>query len=237
MQPIERRSVIDTAVEQLRGHILSGAMAIGSKFLTEKEISERLSIGRSTVREALRLLEAAGFIEIRPGRGAFVVRTDENDLGPLSTWFAKHASEVADYVEVRMAVEPLAVRVMIDRARPDEIAAIAAVHEEFLEAAREQDAVRLARLDERFHELIVRATHNGLLISIIGTISITYLEYRLKAFAYKQNIDHAVHFHAEILDCIRRKDATGAEAAMQSHLRSSLEDIVAADSSIASRQF
>lgn len=236
MQPIERRSLIDTAVEQLRAYILSGELPVGAKFLTEKEIGERLSIGRSTVREALRLLEAAGFIENRPGRGAFVLRTDDDDVSPLTAWFARHATEVADYVEVRLAIEPLAVRLMIDRARAEEIAAIEATHAEFLQAAREQDAVRLARLDERFHELIVRATHNALLIRIIETISVTYFEYRLKSLAYKQNIDHAVQFHAEILGFIQSKDKSGAEAAMQRHLRSSLEDIVAADAAIITRR-
>jgi GntR family transcriptional repressor for pyruvate dehydrogenase complex len=237
MQPIERRSVIDTAVEQLRAHILSGEIPVGAKFLTEKEIGEQLSIGRSTVREALRLLEAAGFIEIKPGRGAFVVRTDDDDVGPLSAWFAKHATEVADYVEVRMAIEPLAARAMIDRGRADEIAMIEATHDEFLAAARDQDAVRLARLDERFHELIVRATHNILLIRIMELISVTYFEFRLKSFSYKQNIDHAVQFHGELLTAIQLRDAARAEDAMQRHLRCSFEDIVVSDSSTTTRAF
>lgn len=235
MQPIARTSVIDSAVEQLREYILSGEIPVGAKFLTEKEIGKRLSIGRSTVREALRLLEAAGFVEIHPGRGAFVLRTDDNDVGPLSAWFAKHANEVTDYVEVRMAVEPLAVRLMIDRAHPDEIAELDRLHAEFLKAAGEQEAMPLARLDERFHELIVRATHNMLLIRIIGTISVVYFEYRLKSFQYKQNIDHAVRAHSEILSRIHSKDSNGAEKAMQRHLNGSLKDIAAADASIAVR--
>jgi GntR family transcriptional repressor for pyruvate dehydrogenase complex len=87
-----------------------------------------LSVGRSTVREALRIMEAMGFIEIRPGRGAFVLRNAEDDLSPLAAWFAEHATEVRDYVEVRMAIEPLAMRLMVDRATPEEIAGIEAVH-------------------------------------------------------------------------------------------------------------
>jgi len=226
MKPIERRSIIDSVVDQLKDFVLSGEVTIGDKFLTEKEISEKLSVGRSTVREALRIMEAMGFIEIRPGRGAFVVRNSEDDLSPLGAWFAKHATEVRDYVEVRMAIEPLAMRLMIDRATPEEIAAIETVHADFLVAAKEQDAIKLARTDERFHELIVKATHNILLVQIIEVISVVYLEYRLKAFAYRENIEHAEKYHTAILKSIKNKNQAAGERSMREHLQCSLDDIM-----------
>jgi GntR family transcriptional regulator, transcriptional repressor for pyruvate dehydrogenase complex len=226
MKPIERKSIIDSVVDQLKGYVLSGEIATGDKFLTEKEISDKLSVGRSTVREALRIMEAMGFIEIRPGRGAFVLRNSEDDLSPLGAWFAKHATEVRDYVEVRMAIETLAMRLMVDRATPEEISAIEAVHANFLVAAKAQDTISLARNDERFHELIVKATHNILLTQIIEVISVAYLEYRLKAFAFRENIQHAEKFHSAILKSIKNKNQSAGERSMREHLQCSLDDIM-----------
>ena len=199
MRPVERVSVIDDVAEQLKDLILSGEIAVGDKFLTEKEISASLRVGRSTVREALRILTAMGFIEIRPGKGAFVAKKKEDDLFALSTWFRRHQPELTDYMEVRMAVEPLALRLAIQRASTEEVADIAAIHDSFVTAVAAQDTIKMAIYDEHFHSAIVKASHNRLLVAINESVTDLLSEYRARAFAVTGNAAHAVDPHARIL--------------------------------------
>ena len=79
MQPIQRTSVTAQAIEQIKKSLFSGEYQPGDKLSTETELSAALGVGRSTVREAIRTLEAMGYVELRPGRGAFVRITREED--------------------------------------------------------------------------------------------------------------------------------------------------------------
>lgn len=225
MKPVERMSIIDNVAAQLKDHITSGEVAVGDKFFTEKEISATLQVGRSTVRESLRLLEAMGFIEKRVGKGAFVAKTREDEPDGLYQWFASHEPELNDIMEVRMAIEPLAVRLAIERGTSEEIEEIEAIHDSFVEAVERNDLLALASCDERFHSLIVRASHSKLLIAIGESMARCLLEYRTRSFAVRKNVRNALLPHRKILDAIKSKDVKQGMRVIQEHLRISLEDI------------
>ncbi|RYD02051.1 hypothetical protein N752_26735 [Desulforamulus aquiferis] len=71
-KPIKAKKIYEEIVEQIKGMITSGELNAGDKLVPERELAERLQVGRSAVREAYRALEAIGLIEIRPGEGTFV---------------------------------------------------------------------------------------------------------------------------------------------------------------------
>ena len=225
MKPVEKVSIIDDVAAQMKDYILSGEVEVGDKFLTEKEISSRLAVGRSTVRESLRLLEAMGYIEMRAGKGAFVAKTSEDDPDVLYRWFASHEPELIDVMEVRMAIEPLAVRLAAARGTAEEIEEIGRAHDNFVQALEKNDVLGLASSDELFHELIVRASHNRLLIAINKSVAKCLIEYRTRSFAVKQNMKNALAPHRAILENLLKKNADEAMRVMQEHLAISLKDI------------
>lgn len=72
------------------------------------ELCQRLGVGRGTVREAFRLLQAKGVVEIKPGRGAFVAENPaERDIGAID-WLVENERELRDSIEIRTALEPMA---------------------------------------------------------------------------------------------------------------------------------
>ena len=77
MQAIDKVSVVQQAVEQLKTYISSNDLEVGQKLPTEKELCAQLAIGRGSLREALRILAATGYVSQQPGRGAFVMRTKD----------------------------------------------------------------------------------------------------------------------------------------------------------------
>ena len=87
MSGIARVPVMQQVVDNMKNYISSDAVEPGQKLPTEKEWCEKLDVGRGTVREAFRVLEAKGLIEIRPGRGAFVSDIkafDQDEIVPVS---------------------------------------------------------------------------------------------------------------------------------------------------------
>src|SRR5678816_3471302 len=81
--PARRLRTLDDVSGQLRSAILAGEIPEGARLPGERELAERFEVGRPTVREALRSLEALGIVEIRPGRagGAYAARPSEATLG------------------------------------------------------------------------------------------------------------------------------------------------------------
>lgn len=225
MRSINRLSITDQAVQQIKSEILSGKYRIGDRLQTEKDLCKQLEIGRSTVREALRMLKALGFIEIKQGKGAFIIKVSEDSDEKIRDWFSKNKIELIDFIQVRMSLEPLAVRLVIERASDEQIANMTRILELFENATDSGNALDLALLDEAFHTAIAEASGNNLLIMLNQTIAEFFREYRVRSFSVKKNIKNALEPHRNIMRAIKERKSEEAAQAMLDHLRLSLVDI------------
>ncbi len=225
MRSISRLSITDQAVQQIKNEILSGAYKIGDRIPTEKDLCQQLGVGRSTVREALRMLKALGFIEVKQGKGAFIIKTSEDSDEKIRDWFSKNKIELIDFIQVRMSLEPLAVRLFIERASDEQINNIDRILVLFENATESGNALDLALLDEAFHTAIAEASGNNLLIMLNRTIVEFFREYRVRSFAVKKNIKNALEPHRKIMQAIRARDSDAAAQAMVDHLKLSMTDI------------
>src|ERR1700684_2114108 len=129
-------SMKDAIVSQLREEIASGTIALGEK-LSEARLAQRFGVSRMPVREALKELEAAGFVAIEHRRGTFVRRLSRR--------------EILDLYEVREAVECMAARLCADRAANDIVARLDEVMSAMGAAAQSGDAEGYIATDERLH--------------------------------------------------------------------------------------
>lgn len=204
--------------------ILSGEVGVGKKLPTEMELRERFGVGRSSVREAIRTLQAIGLVEIRPGTGAFVAAQDQSQR-TIHEWFVEKETELDELMEVRLAIEPAAVRLAAQRATTAEVAEIDNIHRQFLAAVAENDAVRLAALDEAYHRSIMRASHNKMLAKMSDLVADALRDYRARSFTVSELLKNAVGPHSDILKALQNGDSELGSAAMETHLDISLEDI------------
>lgn len=225
MKPIEKTTITDLVVANIKDLITSGDIPVNEKLPTENEICRQLNVGRSTVREAFRVLQAMGYVKMYPGRGAFVAKTKEDNQASIINWFVEHELQLTDFMEVRAAIETLGVKLAVLKATEKEIQAIEKVLISF-ENALENDAIeKLPLLDEAFHNSIIKATHNNLLIPINQKVSDAFMTYRTMSFAVKGNAINALGPHREIFDALKRRDVEKAISAMNKHIDISLRDI------------
>jgi GntR family transcriptional repressor for pyruvate dehydrogenase complex len=222
--PARRVRSLDDVSLQIRDAILSGEIAAGARLPNERELAERFQVGRPTVREALRSLEALGIVEIRPGRsgGAYATRPSEATLGTaLSTLVSLEGASAQELAEFRISFEAENAWWAAQRADDDDVASLEELVAETRRLVKQTGAdwTPLTDADARWHEALARATKNRLRIGI----SLGLHEPRLrqapalsKAHArYARTIPTAL---AKITRAVRTHDADAARTAMLEHV-------------------
>lgn len=214
----ERISAVQQVEASLRKYIMSDEIQIGDKLPTEKKLCADFGVGRGTIREAIRLLQAKGLVELRPSRGAFVLQKHETSQEDLMDWFHTNEFELRDLNDIRIAIEPLAVKLAIQRSSNDEIRNLREIHQKAVAAAQEQDIPLLARLDEVFHCYIFECARNKPLADINKKIVTSLAAFRSKTFHIPRNVQNFIPSHAAILDAFEKRDVNMGQANMIAHL-------------------
>jgi len=236
MEPIKRVPVVQQVEDRIRTLIDEQAYRPGQKLPPEMELCQTLSVGRGTVREAFRLLQAKGIVEIKPGRGAFVAETPVIPNITAIDWLVENERDLRNFLDVRRALEPLAARRMAEQCREDDVETLEEIHRSFLAAIEEGDAGRSARLDERFHSAIVERCGNHLMIEINTRVCAGIRTFRSKTFQVEQNVRNAARSHSNVMNAILARDADQAELEMRAHLDKVQEDLTRSVSSPSRRE-
>lgn len=218
MDTIEKVSVVQQVEQQLRDYIQGNSVNIGDKLPTEKQLCESFNVGRGTVREAIRLLQAQGFVEIRPGRGAFVLQKREAQKEDIANWFHLNECEVRDLIDIRVALEPLAVKLAIQRCTEEDVARLVSIHRQSVEAGAAKDIAAMARCDEQFHTAIFEFSRNKPLLDICKKINSGLTMFRSKTFFIEHNIQNMVNAHAAVVDAFCKRDIELGQSSMTMHI-------------------
>lgn len=210
----------DVLADQLRQRIRSGALREGQSLPTERELVAQTGLSRTSVREALRILEVEGLIEIRPGRmgGSRVRRPAGDELTrhlELFIWGRNIGFE--DLHDVREALEALGAEGAARRRTDADLAELEA-RTEAVEAAV-GDIDRYLEANIAWHLSVVRASRNELLISIINVLSNAIHEATaIEAFDSPEVREATLKIHRSILAAIRDGDPEAARRRMARHV-------------------
>ena len=231
MEKERRISVTDQVVDALRSRILAGEYKPGVKLPSEISLSETFGVGRSTIREVLRTLQAMGYVELKPSRGAFVA---EGDLQfRTEKWFTVNEDTLEDFRNLRCMVEPesacLAAGCVTEddvRILQDLIERFDALGRQYIETGDRGLTFHLARLDEQFHTHLIRISGNGLLAQLYGQISPLFQQYSIRSFTLRpEGAGEADREHRAILRAVSSGRGEEARNAMKKHLASAAEKI------------
>jgi DNA-binding GntR family transcriptional regulator len=199
----EAQSLSDRAYYAIRELIVTLELAPGS-IVSERELQERLGVGRTPVREALQRLEGERLIEVYPRRGIFVSNVNVLDLAVLS--------------EVRTVLEGFAARLAAERSTADDREATSALIADLDELSAAADERRLIHLDQRIHRHVYRCTHNPFLETTLDGYYVLTLRIWFLALDRVNRLGDAVQEHRELLEAIRDGDPERAEDAMRRHV-------------------
>ncbi len=209
----------------LRQAILDGAYVRGEKLPAERRLAAALSSSRTTVREALRMLERDNLIARRIGSGTFVTflpGAADDDVADITS--------PIELIEVRLAVEPHMTRLATINATAKDLGRMAEVLDR-LEASG-ADANHFTTWDRHFHELLADATHNPLMASVYRHINLVRGHAQWNAMKDKiltaGRIEGYNRQHRELYQALRTRDADAAVRVIVKHLRTARRDLVSA---------
>ncbi len=217
MREIQKISITNMVAENIRELIETGQYIPGQKLPTEAGFCQMWGVSRTSIREALRILQALGYVDIKPGKGSFVSEQPFLQKSQKN-WYESENAQFSDFMEVRFAIEPLAVRLSVERATPKEVAELFEVHQSFIHANESHDLTKMIMLDELFHTKIMSYTKNPLLININKQLLNSFRIYRGESFTDSCVYNNAVQPHERILQCFYAKDMETAVLEMQRHL-------------------
>jgi GntR family transcriptional regulator, transcriptional repressor for pyruvate dehydrogenase complex len=212
-------SVADDAILEIKRLIISGRVGPGEKLPRESELAAQLGLSRSSLREAVRALALIGVLNARQGDGTYV-----SSLGPQLLLEA--TSFVADFLqdhrallellEVRRLLEPTATALAAVRISEPELARL-------LDCRRRMDSAstveELVEADDEFHDVIVSATGQATLASLIKSLAGRTLRARIwRGLADEGALEQTKRAHADIYKAVEDRDAELARAAATMHI-------------------
>ena len=204
--------------------IIEQLYAPGDKLPNEIKLSEELGVSRTTLREAVRSLISQGVLEIRRGTGTFISQDAElynKDFDFKSLERIK--IRMKDLYEMRLIFEPEAVYKASNRATEDEIAEI--IRLGIYEKSVVQKVEERIEADQKFHQAIVRASHNEFMIKFFPMIN-KAIEVAVKSYPDKESLAKTtLQDHALIMDFLKTRDAEGAKCAMTIHLHHTIQQL------------
>ena len=230
-RPVETKRASEAIFEQIRDLIARGELKPGDRLPSERNMIEMFQRSRPTIREALRMLERAGYIRTVPGSNGAVVLppNDKNLENSLADALSIGHISLDQLAEYRTASETVTAGWAALRRTEDDIQAMERLLER-MEGSLD-DYEQSVSLDPDFHGLIARAAKNTVSVIFNRTFSRLnqgYMIDRLAKLAPAEQLEmtQRVHqMHETIFNAIKRGDAEGASAAMRLHLMAFREDL------------
>jgi GntR family transcriptional repressor for pyruvate dehydrogenase complex len=213
----------ELVAHQLADYILSENLKPGTTLPPEHEMVESFGVARTTVREALRLLETRGVLTIRPGpRGGPVVRLPRpSDLGEALTLILQfEKATLVDVIEARRWLEAAVARLAATRITPDRLDELRRINRE-MEARAEAEEYSL-ELNREFHGCVAKASENPVFLTFVETIMSLGDGHTVGVSYPRKNMLAIVVAHDRIIDALAAGDADAAGTAMFEHLDDSL---------------
>lgn len=221
-KPIRPKKLSEEIVDQIKELISRGELRPGQRIPSERELASFLGVSRPSVREAIMVLEAMGFLDSRQGGGTYVRSlADATMADPLANMVERRDPRMLHALtEVRIGLETWSAYLAAKRAEDSEIERLRELYAIMVEQAA--DGGWDAEVDFQFHLTITAASHNTLQIHVLDTIQNlfqTTIMVALSEFYSKEGyIELLLNHHREILEAIADRDPERARDRMMEHL-------------------
>jgi len=219
-RPVKTPRAFEEIAAQLREHLSRGRLKVGERLPPEKALAEQLGVSRNTIREALRLLEYAGLLELRKGSGggAFVRKGDGGTIvTSMLDMYRLGAIVAEDLTEARIWIGSIAVQVACERATQADIKALRDNVAQAERALHEADFFTQAEIHLDFHRLLALATKNKIMEIVTEAVTHATLHFIRAIGPYPNR--YVLPSRRRFLRSFEARDAAMAVAEMEKHLR------------------
>lgn len=208
---VSRTTLVDEVIAAIRGMLDEEGWSTGTRLPSEHQLSIQLGVGRSTVREALRVLGHLGLVQSRSGLGTFVVG---KELAMRQSAPDQEAEALSQFFEFRRATEPVAARLAAERRSTAALLAIKASWQACSTGAPDSTVAVFTALDYSFHFSIFEAGENQFLIDAYRAVRPSFIKY-VGMVLELGPLTRMMHFHDKLIEAIDRQDSLAAVRAVE----------------------
>ncbi len=200
----------DVVFKTLRQSILMGELAPGQR-LMEIQLANQLGVSRTPIREAMRKLELEGLVVMIPRKGAQVAKISQKGL--------------YDVLEVRSALEDLAMELSCKRITEEELAQLRAAIESFKLAVKQKNISLIAQQDVALHDIIYAATKNDRLIAMLSNLREQMYRYRVEYLKNASVHQSTIEEHEALYSALSTHNIDAAKASMKNHIYNQVKTV------------
>ena len=222
-RPISQQTVVTQVMSRIKDLIASDQYRPGDKLPTEQELAARFGVGRSSIREAMKVFQYLGVLESKTAKGTFIRDRANISLEAITWALLLGDDDLLDVFELREAIESICFRRLasgLAESSPKSRATLAALRKEVAVmemAASDGDKASVAQADYRFHELIIAAGANRLFIDVYHTLQAFMTQEISKSYESMSQLIDAATDHAGILDVLEGSAVDEAVARHAAH--------------------
>jgi GntR family transcriptional repressor for pyruvate dehydrogenase complex len=216
MRPVDRKPIYEQVSDRLREFIDVNELQPGDRLMAERELAAQLSVGRSSIREAITALRAQGLVDVRHGDGIYLLRRPEDLISSLAAELVETHVDHPYIWETRQALETQCARLAASRATAEDLAEI----DESLTvmAAEIKEGEAGLEGDRRFHLGVATASHNPILIQLLTGIRGSLDRTSETSLTRSGQPAKSLRDHRAIVAAIRAGQPTKAADQMLRHL-------------------
>lgn len=217
LTPVTRTTLTADICRKMVGHLIRGDWRSGERIPAERELCQKLGVGRASLREALKALEIMGMIETRLGDGTYVCKRTDFLSRPL-LWAIASSSEAEahELVEARTLIEVELAGLAAERATAENVKEIGAYLDQMEDSIG--NSMEFVQSDIAFHLAIGQAAHNNILMNALHLIRNLLQQWISSSLSMEGISERALEQHKKIFLAIAKRNSSAARNAMQFHL-------------------
>lgn len=217
------KSIVDKIVDNITNAIINGELKPGDKIPTETELCESMGVGRNTVREAIKILDAYGVVHIRRAEGTFVNQEyNSKMLYPILYGIILQRDSANQIIELRKVIDVGTLQVVINKLTKEKLTAIENALKELEKEiySPEANARKVYEADVKFHSEIVGVTENVMIESIgnyIDKITRQSRTHAIDQILVKKEAGKFLELHKNIIKLLVDKEAAFVPSVVEEH--------------------
>ena len=215
---MNRNSVVSDVVSQLLNFLVSNRIGPGEKLPSERALSEKLGLGRSSVREAVKALHLLGLLDVRQGDGTYLRGTESSVLPQILEWgLVLSRPDTENLVEARHHLEVFVARRAAERITPEGAARLDGHLERMAEAEASGSIAECIDADIELHLCLAELAGNSVITEMLRGIRVLLYVLMMQLAMTGDMRDYTRH-HTLLTDAVKSGDPDKAESVMQHHI-------------------
>jgi len=218
IKPVQKTNLCDYVVSQVKNLVIKGELKVGDKIPTERDLCTLFDVGRSSVREALKVLELQGLVR-REKIGTFITADFSHIFEDTLTMQILLSDDPPHEIyETRLILEKEIIKLAARRRTEEDLEKMAEQLRKMENAIKDKDKDMFIKADFQFHIVVAESAKNSTLFNFYNTISDLVFKVQKQVAHDETVLKASFGFHKKILELISKKDSKGAASVLKEHL-------------------